>query len=183
MSRIADKPIAIPAGVNVVVHEQCVQVKGPKGQLQYCMPKAFVLDVDDKQFSLKQKEGSVCFRFNVPFDVLGGTTRANLHNMVVGVSQGYEKILELVGIGYRGQVQGKLLNLTLGFSHPVVFNIPEGVTLEMPSQTEIVIKGIDKQLVGQVAANICTLRHVDPYKGKGVRYKGQRVILKETKKK
>ena len=183
MSRIASKPIVVPSEVKVVVDGQQVDVTGPKGQMKYCVPEVFEINYEDNLLSIKSKGNTNCLKSEVPFNVLSGTTRANLNNTVLGVSQGYEKRLELVGIGYRGQVKEKVLQLTLGFSHPVAFNIPEGISIEMPNQTEINIKGIDNRLVGQVAANIRCLRPVEPYKGKGVRYKGEMVILKETKKK
>lgn len=183
MSRVADKPIVIPKGVTIVINGQQVDVKGPKGQIRYDVPEVFLINHGDGLLSIKERDKIGHLKSQVSLNVLSGTTRANLNNAVMGVSEGYEKKLELVGIGYRGQMKGKALQLTLGFSHPVVFNIPEGISIEMPNQTEIIIKGIDKRLVGQVAADIRGLRPVEPYKGKGVRYKGEVIILKETKKK
>ncbi len=177
MSRIANQPVSIPSGVEVSVSGQQVAVKSGKGQL--------ALEVHPK-VSVLQEEGvvRVAARNKEKASVaLAGTTRALLNNMVKGVSQGFEKRLQLVGVGYRAQVQGNTLNLTLGLSHPVNFPIPDGISVETPSQTEIVVKGIDKQRVGQVAAKIRDFRRPEPYKGKGVRYADEQIIRKEAKKK
>ncbi len=177
MSRIANQPVSIPSGVEVSVSGQQVAVKSGKGQL--------ALEVHPK-VSVLQEEGvvRVAARNKEKASVaLAGTTRALLNNMVKGVSQGFEKRLQLVGVGYRAQVQGNTLNLTLGLSHPVNFPIPDGISVETPSQTEIVVKGIDKQRVGQVAAEIRAFRRPEPYKGKGVRYADEQIIRKEAKKK
>ena len=177
MSRVAKKPISLPAGTQVTINGDDITVKGAKGELKFT--KHANVNVAQEENELKivtAAEGQ-----NVI--ALAGTTRAILANMVQGVSEGFERKLNLVGVGYRAQAQGKVLNLTLGFSHPVNFNVPEGVTVETPSQTEIVIKGADKQVVGQVAADIRAYRPPEPYKGKGVRYADERVVLKEAKKK
>lgn len=174
MSRVAKKPIALPKGVEIKVADDSIAVKGPKGSLSvHTLPGASV-SVENGVVSVQVHEGAE--------DKFGGTVRALLANMVKGVSEGYERKLELVGVGYRASMAGKALNLSLGFSHPVVFNAPEGITLETPSQTEILIKGSDKQLVGEVAAKIRGYRPPEPYKGKGVRYAGEKITLKEAKK-
>lgn len=176
MSRIAKYPITLPQGVEFSLKGADVSVKGPKGALSLTLHPAVTVSQEDKTVQVAVKHSPVDNKF-------AGTMRALLANMVKGVSQGFERKLELVGVGYRAQAQGKKLNLTLGFSHPVVFEAPEGVTVETPSQTEILVKGADKQLVGQVAANIRAYRPPEPYKGKGVRYAEERVVLKEAKKK
>jgi large subunit ribosomal protein L6 len=174
MSRVAKKPITLPKGVELKVAEDGIAVKGPKGTLSiHALPGASV-SIDNGVVNVQVAEGAE--------DKFGGTVRALLANMVKGVSEGYERKLELVGVGYRASMAGKTLNLSLGFSHPIVFNAPEGITLETPSQTEILIKGSDKQLVGEVAAKIRGYRPPEPYKGKGVRYAGEKITLKEAKK-
>jgi large subunit ribosomal protein L6 len=174
MSRVAKKPINLPKGVELKIAEDSIAVKGPKGALSvHTLPGASV-SVDNGVVNVQVAEGAE--------DKFGGTIRALLANMIKGVSEGYERKLELVGVGYRASMTGKALNLSLGFSHPVVFNAPEGITLETPSQTEILIKGSDKQLVGEVAAKIRGYRPPEPYKGKGVRYSGEKITLKEAKK-
>lgn len=177
MSRIANKPVEIPTGVEINISGQTVSVKGKNGQL--------TLDVNEK-VNVAQNDGSIQFsgREGVSDSVaMAGTMRSLANNLVIGVTQGFEKKLTLVGVGYRAQAQGKVLNLTLGFSHPVNYELPEGVTAETPSQTEVIIKGMDKQKVGQVAAEIRAYRPPEPYKGKGVRYSDERVLRKEAKKK
>ena len=174
MSRVAKNPVAIPAGVTVDVQPQQVVVKGPKGSL--------ALAVSDK-VRITRQDDAVHFDPNGADSALAGTLRSLVDNMVLGVSQGFEKRLELQGVGYRAQAQGRKLNLQLGFSHPIEYALPEGIETETASQTEIVVKGIDKQLVGQVAAEIRAFRPPEPYKGKGVRYAGERVRRKEGKKK
>ncbi len=176
MARVLN-PVSIPAGVTIDVKGQAINVKGSKGNLEFNMHPVV---------TLIQEEGAV--RFEPANDekssiALVGTTRALVANMMTGVSQGFEKKLELVGVGYRAQAQGSNLNLTLGFSHPVVYPAPAGITIETPTQTEILVKGIDKQVVGQVAAEIRAYRPPEPYKGKGVKYAGERIIRKEAKKK
>lgn len=177
MSRIAKSPIAVVSGVNAVINGQNVELKGPKGQLQLSVHEDVQVSQDDNVLAVAPRNGSKAA------NALAGTMRALLNNMVTGVSAGFEKKLELVGVGYRAQVKGNLLNLTLGFSHPVDYEIPEGVAIETPSQTEILVKGVDKQKVGQAAAEIRAYRPPEPYKGKGVRYADEEIVLKEAKKK
>ncbi len=177
MSRIANSPVEIPNGLEVKLDEQVIIVKGKKGSLEQQLPK---------EVEIKQVDNVLTFatRNNAKTaNALAGTMRALVNNMVLGVTQGFEKKLNLVGVGYRAQIQGKVLNLNLGFSHPIMFNIPEGITIEAPSQTEIVIKGISKQQVGQIAANIRAFRPPEPYKGKGVKYADEVIVRKEAKKK
>jgi large subunit ribosomal protein L6 len=175
MSRVAKKPVPLPQGVTATVAADAVTLKGAKGSLSLKLVSG-VSVAQDKQ-TLTVQAGAIAL------NAIAGSTRAHLANMVTGVSKGYDRKLELVGVGYRAAVQGKLLNLTLGFSHPVVFPIPEGITIETPSQTEILVKGMDRQMVGQVAAKIRGFRPPEPYKGKGVRYAGEKIELKEAKKK
>ena len=177
MSRIAKNPVTLPQGAEPTVSGQVVTVKGPKGQASYAVHDLVEVALEGNELKFSPKNGGREAK------ALSGTMRSIVNNMVHGVHQGYEKKLQLVGVGYRAQAQGKVLNLTLGFSHPVVFEVPEGVTIETPSQTEIVVKGIDKQVVGQVAANIRRYRPPEPYKGKGVRYADEQIVLKEAKKK
>jgi len=177
MSRVAKNPVALPKGVTATVDGQTVTVKGAKGALSLPVRSGLSLVHDGQSVRVEVAERSKESLMHA------GSLRAHLANLVRGVSQGYEKKLELVGVGYRAQAQGRNLNLTLGFSHPVVYQAPEGVTIETPSQTEVLIKGADKQQVGQVAAEIRAYRAPEPYKGKGVRYSGERIELKETKKK
>jgi large subunit ribosomal protein L6 len=178
MSRVAKNPINIPSGVEVSLTGQAIKVKGPKGEMNHTVHELVEVQQQDKVLSFAPRDAGV-----PGADALAGTTRALLNNMVAGVSKGFEKKLSLVGVGYRAQAQGKVLNLSLGFSHPVEFKVPEGITIETPSQTEIVVKGIDKQKVGQVAAVIRAYRPPEPYKGKGVRYADEQVLRKEAKKK
>jgi large subunit ribosomal protein L6 len=174
MSRVAKKPVPLPKGVEVSVKDSAIQVKGPKGTLSLVQPQGV---------SLKVEGGSAVIEVSSDDRrAIAGTLRALLANTVTGVSNGYERKLELVGVGYRASMQGKDLNLALGFSHPVVFKVPEGITIETPSQTEVLIKGSDKQRVGQVAAKIRAVRPPEPYKGKGVRYSGEKITIKEAKK-
>lgn len=177
MSRIAKSPIELPSGVEVKINGQSVNVKGGKGALNHDVHSSVKISQEDKVLSFAPKDGSKTA------NALAGTTRALINNMVTGVSQGFEKKLQLVGVGYRAQAQGKKLNLTLGFSHPVDYAVPEGITVETPSQTEIVVKGVDKQVVGQVAADIRGYRPPEPYKGKGVKYADEVIVRKEAKKK
>ena len=176
MSRIAKAPVPLPQGVTVTVGDGNVTVKGTKGTLSIPLAPGVSVVQAEKQLEVKYVDP-------VKARMHAGSTRAHLANMVHGVTKGYEKKLELVGVGFRAQVQGKSLNLTLGFSHPVNFPIPEGITIEAPSQTEIVVKGVDLQKVGQVAAEIREIRPPEPYKGKGVRYANEQISLKEGKKK
>ena len=177
MSRVAKNPVALPQGVEVNLAGAQISVKGPLGTLTLVRNAAVDIVQEGAALQVKAVAGAV----NAA--ALSGTTRALLANLVNGVSKGFEKKLTLVGVGYRAQAQGDTLNLSLGFSHPVAHKMPAGVKVETPSQTEIVIKGIDKQQVGQVAAEIRAYRKPEPYKGKGVRYADEVVILKETKKK
>ena len=176
MSRIAKNPITIPAGVEVSVNGNSVSVKGKKGAMTYQTHPLVTVSHEDGQLKFGVKNDSKQAK------TLSGSTRAHIQNIVKGVTEGYQHKLEIVGVGYRAQVQGKKLNLTLGFSHPVAFAIPEGITIETPSQTEIVIRGMDKQKVGHVAAEIRDYRPPEPYKGKGVRYFNETIIRKEAKK-
>jgi large subunit ribosomal protein L6 len=177
MSRVARNPVTLPQGVTATVDGSTVVVKGAKGALKLPLREGL---------SLVQEGQVVRVAVAAPGKeslMHAGSLRAHLANTVKGVSTGYEKKLELVGVGYRAAAAGKKLNLTLGFSHPVEYDVPEGITIETPSQTEILVKGADKQRVGQVAAEIRSYRSPEPYKGKGVRYSGERIELKETKKK
>lgn len=177
MSRIANSPVVIPAGVEVKVDGTNMTVKGTNGQLSHQIHPDVSLDIQDNVVQVKWDQE------NTKSKAFAGTTRAVINNMVTGVSKGFEKKMTLIGVGYRAQSKGKVLNLTLGFSHPIDFQIPEGITIETPSQTEIIVKGFDKQLVGQVAAEIRAYRPPEPYKGKGVRYADEHVARKEAKKK
>jgi large subunit ribosomal protein L6 len=177
MSRVAKAPVAIPAGVEVKINGQDVTIKGSVGTLSLTLNEAVELVQEESNLVAKPREG-----FAKAW-AQAGTARALVNNMVIGVSKGYEKKLQLVGVGYRAAAKGKSLNLSLGFSHPVDFAVPEGITIETPSQTEVVVKGADKQLVGQTAANIRGYRPPEPYKGKGVRYADEYVRRKEAKKK
>jgi large subunit ribosomal protein L6 len=170
-------PVPLPKGVELTQAGGKVRVKGPKGELSHALNPQVQISVTDGTATIRSVTQADADR------ALAGTTRALLSNMVKGVSAGFELRLELVGVGYRAQAQGKKLNLTLGFSHPVAFPVPDGITIDTPTQTEIVIKGADKQKVGQVAADIRSYRPPEPYKGKGVRYAGEKVVLKEAKKK
>jgi large subunit ribosomal protein L6 len=177
MSRIAKNPVRIPAGVEVSLSGNTLVVKGSKGALTSNVHPSVRLEVD------KQAVTILSDPHDKTRNALSGTARATINNMVVGVSAGYEKKLTLVGVGYRAQAKGDVLALTLGFSHPVEFPVPAGITVETPSQTEIVVKGCDRQSVGQVAANIRAYRPPEPYKGKGIRYSDEEIIRKEAKKK
>jgi len=177
MSRVAKAPVELPKGVEFSQAGNLVTLKGGKGTLKMELNPEVELSEQEGALQLKPRSGS---RFAV---AIAGTMRALIANMAKGVSEGFERKLELVGVGYRAQAQGNKLNLTLGFSHPVVYEVPEGISVATPSQTEIVINGADKQQVGQVAAEIRRFRPPEPYKGKGVRYADERVVLKEAKKK
>lgn len=176
MSRVL-KPIAVPSGVTVSVNGQSVSVKGSKGAADYDLHPSVEMLQDDEGVRLAPRDDTKNTLAMV------GTMRSLVNNMMAGVSTGFEKKLELVGVGYRAQSKGKVLNLTLGFSHPIDYQVPEGITIETPSQTEVVVKGTDKQLVGQVAADIRSYRPPEPYKGKGVKYADERIVRKEAKKK
>jgi len=177
MSRVGKMPITLPKGVDVMVTAELLTVKGPLGQLT--LPLIGLVNISSTNGELKFEAANDSREANAMF----GTVRALVNNMVSGVTKGFEKKLNLVGVGYRAQAQGDKLNLSLGFSHPVVHLMPQGVKCETPSQTEILIKGIDKQKVGQTAAEVRAYRSPEPYKGKGVRYVDEVVTLKETKKK
>lgn len=180
MSRVAKKPIPVPAKVEINIEGRVVSAKGIKGQDQVALHDlvsvGYTADAD-KSLQVSANDQSKLA------NALSGTFRALIANLLHGVGHGFERKLILVGVGYRAQAQGKVLNLTLGYSHPIQFNIPDGITIETPIQTEIVIKGINKNLVGQVAANIRDYRKPEPYKGKGIRYSDEVIVLKETKKK
>jgi large subunit ribosomal protein L6 len=177
MSRVANNPITIPSNVEVTLSADEVVVKGPLGTLKQKLDPAVAVERETNKLRLKAANGST------QASALSGTFRALIANMMQGVTKGFEKKLTLVGIGYRAQAQGSVLNLSIGFSHPVARKMPEGIKVETPVPTEILIKGIDKQKVGQVAAEVRALRKPEPYKGKGVRYADEVVVLKETKKK
>ncbi len=179
MSRIEKQPVVIPEAVeaNIVDSDNIFKVKGPKGELSLDLINDISLAIEDDGSVKVSSNGKSRFS-----KAAAGTFRSLIQNMVIGVTEGYVKELELIGVGYRAKSQGKTLNLTLGFSHPVNYEIPEGIEVSTPSQTEIIIVGIDKQKVGQVAAELRAIRPPEPYKGKGVRYKGEQITLKETKK-
>jgi len=179
MSRIAKMPVDLPAGVNATIAADAVTVKGARGSLTLPLVNGLSVRQEEKTLVVVVAEGKA----TTDRVAAAGATRANLANMVTGVTKGFERKLELVGVGYRAAVQGKNLNLTLGFSHPVSYPVPEGISIETPSQTEILIKGVDRQKVGQVAAEIRGYRPPEPYKGKGVRFAGERIVMKEGKKK
>ena len=175
MSRIGKAPIAIPAGVDVNTNEGVVTVKGVKGELSLKLVSGI---------ELKQQDGQLLIDIGdkPKLDAMSGTTRALIQNMLTGVSEGFEKKLSIIGVGYRAKAQGKSLNLQLGFSHDINFDLPEGITVETPTQTEIIVAGADKQRVGQTAANIRSFRPPEPYKGKGIRYINEYVVRKQAKK-
>ena len=175
MSRVAKATIDLPSGVELKLEDRVMTVKGPKGELSASLHGMVEIEQNGAELAVKPK--------NDDSWAMAGTARALLNNMVLGVSRGFEKKLELVGVGYRAAVKGKTLSLNLGFSHPVEYLMPEGIMIETPSQTEILIKGIDKQRVGQVAAEIRAYRPPEPYKGKGVKYADENIIRKEAKKK
>lgn len=177
MSRVAKSPVAVPAGVEIKRNGQILVIKGSKGQLELSVHANVEVAQEENVLTFAPRDGAKHSR------ALAGTTRALVSNMVTGVTAGFEKKLQLVGVGYRAQAKGTTLTLNLGFSHPVEYALPAGVTAETPSQTEILVRGIDKQLVGQVAAEIREFRRPEPYKGKGVRYADERVRRKEAKKK
>ena len=177
MSRIAKMPIELPSGVEVVINGQQLNIKGSKGSFDYTINADVIVSQEESSLVFNPRNAT-----NKHHWAMAGTMRAVTGNMVTGVSEGFEKKLELVGVGYRAQAQGNKLNLTLGFSHPVVHDIPEGITVETPSQTEIILRGIDKQVIGQTASEIRSYRPPEPYKGKGVKYADERIIRKEAKK-
>ena len=174
MSRVAKSPIRVPAGVEVQLGSGFVSAKGPKGELSLQLHPSVSVEREEDVIRVQQLEsGSTA---------IAGTMRSLLNNLIVGVNLGFERKLTIIGVGYRAQMQGQSLTLSLGFSHPVNFKVPDGITIETPTQTEVVIKGIDKQLVGQTAAEIRRFRPPEPYKGKGVRYEGEYVARKQAKK-
>ena len=176
MSRIGNRVLTIPAGVEVNVNEDKITVKGPKGSLEFPLSKSVIVKVEGNTVTVERNEKKT------DSNVMQGTTNAIINNMIEGVSKGFEKGLEIIGVGYRFQVQGNSLTINAGYSHPVKKEVPNGLTVEQVSNTEIVVKGIDKELVGEFAANIRKVRKPEPYKGKGIRYKGEFVRRKEGKK-
>jgi large subunit ribosomal protein L6 len=176
MSRVAKKPVDLPQGVSVTIGADAVTVKGAKGSLTLSLKSGIKVVQQDKHLEVEAGSGE-------GLNAIAGSTRAHLANMVTGVTKGYEKKLELVGVGYRAAVQAKSLTLTLGFSHLINYAIPDGITIETPTQTEILVKGIDRQRIGQTAAEIRGFRPPEPYKGKGVKYSDEKISLKEAKKK
>ena len=177
MSRVANSPVEIPKGVEANISDTEIQVKGGKGNLRLVLHNSVAVAHDGDNLSISAKDGSR------QANAMAGTFRSLINNMMLGVSQGFVKKLELQGVGYRAKAEGKKINITVGYSHPINYQLPEGVSAETPSQTEIVISGADKQLVGQVAAEIRDFRPPEPYKGKGIRYVDERVFRKEAKKK
>jgi large subunit ribosomal protein L6 len=177
MSRIANYPVTIPSGIQVAQSGAKISVKGPKGSLEHEIHPLVKVTQEGSLLKFKRTNDSALAR------AVSGTTRALVNNMVTGVAKGFEKKLTIIGVGYRAAVQGKKLNLTLGYSHPIVYEIPNGISIEAPDLTNLVIKGADKQMVGQVAAEIRAYRSPEPYKGKGVRYLDETVVKKEAKKK
>ncbi len=177
MSRVAKNPVQLPSGVNIALNGQDITVKGSKGSLELRIHDSVEVINEDNVLTFAARDGAKQSRAQA------GTTRALVNNMVIGVSDGFERRLQLQGVGYRAKAAGKSINLTLGFSHPVDYELPEGVTVETPTQTEIVLKSTDKQLLGQVASEIRSFRPPEPYKGKGVRYANENVRRKEAKKK
>jgi len=185
-SRIGRKPVTVPQGVEVKLLDTMISAKGPKGQLSVALHPYVKVEFDGTTLKVhpNTNHGTVITGSKIKlYRAIAGTTRANINNLLIGVSQGFERKLVLVGVGYRAVSKGKVLGLSLGFSHPTDFNVPDGVTIETPTQTEIIIKGADKTLVGKVAAKIRAVRKPEPYKGKGVRYSDEIIELKETKKK
>lgn len=185
-SRIGRKPVIIPAGVDVKIQDQHITIKGPKGQLNMALHPFVVVSLDKNQISVHpntESEKNITGSGTKLYRSIAGTTRAKINNFVHGVSAGFERKLVLVGVGYRAQAKGKVLSLALGYSHPTDYHLPDGVTVETPTQTEIIVRGVDRDKVGQAAAEIRNFRPPEPYKGKGVRYAEEVIELKETKKK
>jgi len=185
-SRIGRKPVTVPSGVDVKIHDQKLSVKGPKGNLTMPLHPYVTVTVDKNEIKVQPStvdKKLITGASSKLYRSIAGTVRANINNVIHGVTQGFERKLLLVGVGYRAQAKGKVLSLSLGYSHPTDYNVPEGVTIETPTQTEILIKGANKELVGLVAAQIRKVRGPEPYKGKGVRYSNEVIELKETKKK
>ena len=184
-SRIGRKPVIIPSGVEVKIQDQKLSVKGPKGHLSLDLHPFVHVSIDGNEIKVnKSKTNAVITGANAKlYRAIAGTIRAKINNVIIGVAHGFEKRLTLIGVGYRAQAKGKVLSLSLGYSHPTDFIVPEGVTIETPTQTEIIVKGNNKELVGLIAANIRRIRGPEPYKGKGVRYANEIIEIKETKKK
>lgn len=185
-SRIGRKPVAVPAGVEVKIQDQTLSVKGPKGHLSIALHPYVHVSVEDSQIKVQPNADNnmiITGPSTKLYRSIAGTIRASIYNLVHGVTHGFERKLLLVGVGYRAQAKGKILSLSLGFSHPTDFPVPEGVTIETPTQTEILVKGVNKELVGLVAAQIRRIRLPEPYKGKGIRYANEVIEIKETKKK
>ncbi|OGT41621.1 MAG: 50S ribosomal protein L6 [Gammaproteobacteria bacterium RIFCSPHIGHO2_12_FULL_37_34] len=183
-SRIGRKPVVIPSGVDIKIQDQTLSAKGPKGQLSIALHPFVQVTMKDGHINLQHAQcGKITGLETKLYRSIVGTARATIQNVIHGITHGFERRLALVGVGYRAQAKGKILSLSLGFSHPTDFVVPEGVVVETPTQTDILIKGIDKRLVGQVAAKIRSIRKPEPYKGKGVRYTNEIIELKETKKK
>ena len=176
MSRVAKNPITVPDSVNLTIDNNVVKVKGSKGELDFNMHSSVSLEINENIITIKYDEK------NQQSIALAGTTRAIINNMIIGVTDGFEKKLELIGVGYRAKASGKLLELTLGFSHPIKYQLPEEVDVETPSQTEVILRSHNKQVLGQAAAEIRSFRPPEPYKGKGVRYSDEQVKRKEAKK-
>lgn len=177
MSRVAKNPIKVPAGVTITFNGNTINVKGSKGSLERNLHDAVEVKYEESVLYFSPRSDLTSA------NALAGTTRALVNNMLNGVTNGFTKELQLVGVGFKAQIKGNELLLTLGYSHPINYLVPQGITVETPAPTEILVKGVDKELVGQVCANIISFRKIEPYKGKGIRYKGQLVILKEAKKK
>ena len=177
MSRIGKQPVVVPAGVKVAIDKGVVKVEGPKGKLEQVYHPNMKVAFDGKSVTVTRPDDARENR------ALHGLTRALINNMVVGVTKGFEKKLSLVGVGYKAQAQGAKLNLAVGYSHPVNVDMPEGITVATPTPTEVVVKGADRQRVGQIAAEIRAIRPPEPYKGKGIRYADEKITIKETKKK
>ncbi|MEH0075313.1 50S ribosomal protein L6 [Pannonibacter sp. Pt2] len=177
MSRIGKKPVPVPSGVTATINGRTIEVKGPKGQLSFVLNDLVLAEMTDAGIQVDPRNDSK------PARSMWGMTRTMIQNLITGVSQGFERKLEITGVGYRAQMQGRNVQLALGFSHDVVYEVPEGVEVKCPKPTEILISGIDKQVVGQVAANIREYRGPEPYKGKGIRYAGEFIVRKEGKKK
>lgn len=177
MSRVAKNPVTVPAGVEVKFGTDALVVKGKNGELSFPLNSDVKIELNEGQLTFAAANNTK------QANAMSGTARALVNNMVKGVSEGFEKKLQLIGVGYRAQAQGTTLNLSLGFSHPIVYEMPQGVSVQTPSQTEIILTGADKQVIGQVAAEIRAFRSPEPYKGKGVRYVGEVVVMKEAKKK
>ncbi len=183
MSKVAKLPILVSVGTEIKIKSGVVEVKGPKGRLLIDFNQQLVsVGLEEQTLLVRPKEGIAASLMKQAW-ALAGTTRAILNNALIGVSQGFEKKLELIGVGYRAQIKGKVITLTVGYSHPVEFNLPEGVSAQVPTQTELLLTSSDKQLLGQTAANIRSVRRPEPYKGKGIRYSDEQVKTKEAKKK